>query len=218
MSIGKEFALLFAVLFLPGMLAQGGYVDPQAFDNIAYHVQLLAVSIPQILLVVVLCDLRRPGSSLRFGWRVPNTSDVLPAVVGLAATWVTVAAVSLVAGSILAEGGGPEPTVAWSFERRELIPVALVSTLAIGYREEIFYRAYIADRAEEAQVDVRAALAVGALLFASGHVYQGVMGFILSLAIGLVLATVYYRTKSLHGIAVAHGLYNFIVLLLSGSA
>ncbi|MFW6292301.1 MAG: CPBP family intramembrane glutamic endopeptidase, partial [Spirochaetota bacterium] len=168
--------------------------------------------------VVVLCDLRRPGSSLRFGWRPPNTSDALTAGVGLAATWVTVAAVSLIAGSVFAEGGGPEPTVAWSFERRELIPVALVSTLAIGYREEIFYRAYIADRAEEAQIDARAALAGGALLFATGHIYQGVMGFVLSLAIGLVLATVYYRTRSLHGIAVAHGLYNFAVLLLSGSA
>ncbi len=200
------------------MLAQGGSVDPQAFDSVMYHVQLLAVSIPQILLVVVLCDLRRPGSSLRFGWRVPNQNDALPAIMGLTATWVAVAVVSLVASVILGEGGGPEPTVAWSFERRELIPVALVSTLAIGYREEIFYRAYIADRAEEAEVDVRTALAVGALLFASGHLYQGVMGFVLSLAIGLVLAAVYYRMRSLHGIAVAHGLYNFIVLLLSGSA
>jgi len=180
--------------------------------------ELLAVSIPQILLVVVLCDLRRPGSSVRFGWRPPNTGDTLPAIVGLAATWIVVGAVSLVAGSIFGEGGGPAPTVAWSFERRELIPLALVSTLTIGYREEIFYRAYIADRAEEADVDVRAALAVGALLFATGHLYQGIMGFVLSLAIGLVLGAVYYRTRSLHGIAVAHGLYNFAVLLLSGSA
>jgi hypothetical protein len=217
-SIGKEFALLFAVLFLPGMIAQGGDVDPQAFENLRYLAQLLAVSIPQVLLVVAFSNLRRPGSSQRFGWVTPGTSDVIPAVVSVLAIWVAAGAISLIAELIAGGRGAIEPTIAWSFERRELIPLVLVATLAIGYREEIFYRAYITDRAEEAGVDPRIALAAGALLFAAGHLYQGVMGFLIALTIGLVLAAVYYRTRSLHGIAVAHGLYNFAVLLLSGSA
>ena len=217
MSMGKEFALLFAVLFLPGMIAQGGSVDPQAFDSLAYHIQLLATSIPQILLVVAFSELRRKGSARRFGWVTPGRSDILPGGVALLGVWAVVAVVSLAIGVIGGADGGIEPTVDWSFERTELIPLALVSTLAIGYREEVFYRAYIADRAPEAGVDQRIALAAGALLFAAGHLYQGVAGFVVALAIGLVLAEVYLRTRSLHGIAIAHGLYNFMVLLASSS-
>lgn len=216
-STGKEFALLFAVLFLPGMLAQSDGVDPRAFENVLYHVQLLAVAIPQVLLVVWMSDLRTPGASTRFGWRKPSGSDLIAALVGLVTVWAVVGTVSLLAALIA--GGEPiEPTVAWRFERYDLVPLVLVSTLAIGYREEIFYRAYIADRASEAGVDRRTALAAGAVLFAAGHLYQGVAGFVVALAIGLVLAEVYVRTRSLHGIAVAHGLYNFMVLLASSSA
>lgn len=218
MSVGKEFLLLFAVLFLPGMLAQGGEVDPQSFERVMYHVQILAVALPQILLVVAFSDLRRPGSARRFGWVRPATGDLIPAGIGLVAIWVVVGLISVLAATIAGEAGGPEPTVAWSFTRRELIPLAIVSTLAIGYREEIFYRAYLTDRAEEAGINARTALAAGAFLFASGHVYQGVMGFVIALAIGLVLGEIYFRTRSLHGIAVAHGAYNLIVLLASASS
>ena len=218
MSVGKEFALLFGVLFLPGMLAQGGDVDPQSFESIRYQIQLLAVAIPQILLVVTFSDLRRPGSSRRFGWRRPDRGDLISAFVGITGVLAVVWAVSILAGIITSGGEGTEPVIDWSFERWELIPLVLVSTMAIGYREEIFYRAYITDRAEEAGVDPRFALAGGALLFAAGHVYQGVMGFVIALAIGLLLGAVYLKGRSLHGIAVAHGLYNFLVLLGSASA
>lgn len=216
--MGKEFALLFAVLFLPGMIAQGGSVDPQAFDSLFYHAQLLVTAIPQILLVVAFSELRREGSARRFGWTTPSKADVPPAVTALLGVWAVVGVVSLVIGVFVGADGGLEPTVDWRFERAELIPLALVSTLAIGYREELFYRAYIADRAQEAGVDARLALAAGAVLFAAGHLYQGVAGFVLALAIGLVLAEVYVRTRSLHGIAVAHGVYNFTVLLVSSAA
>jgi len=218
MTVGKEFALLFAVLFLPGMLAQRGSVDPRAFEHVMYHVQLLSVAVPQVLLVVAFSDLRRPGSSARFGWRRPRRDDAVSTGVALLAIWVAVGIVSLVASLAFGDAGAPQPTVEWSFGRRELIPLVLVSTFAIGYREEVFYRAYITDRAEEAQVDPRAALGAGSLLFAAGHLYQGVMGFVLSLVIGLALSAVYLRTRSLHGVAAAHGIYNFVVLLLSGSA
>lgn len=211
-------ALLFAVLFLPGMFAQTDQIDPGAFDRPAYHVQVLLVAVPQVLLVVAMGDIRRPGSSRRYGFRRPQRSDVFTAIVALLASWVTVGLVSLAAGLIGAQTESMQPAVSWTFDRHELLPLALVSTLAIGYREEIFFRAFIADRAEEAGVDARLALGVAALVFALGHIYQGLAGFVVSLTIGLVLAAVYYRTRSLHGVAVAHGLYNLLVLLAAGLA
>lgn len=218
MTIGKELALLFAVLFLPGMFAQAGQIDPGAFENIAYHIQILAVAIPQVLLVVAMGDLRRPGSSRRYGFRPPDRRDLFAGIMGLVATWITVGLVSLAAGLIGADTDSMQPAVSWTFERYELVPLALVSTLAIGYREEIFFRAFVADRAEEAGFDPRLALGIAALVFAAGHIYQGLAGFVVSLAVGMVLAGVYYRTRSLHGVAVAHGLYNLLVLLAAGAA
>ncbi|MFW5684841.1 MAG: CPBP family intramembrane glutamic endopeptidase [Spirochaetota bacterium] len=218
MSVGKEIALLFAVLFLPGMIAQGGRVDPRAFENILYHVQLLVTAVPQVLLVVAVSNLRRPGSAGRFGWNRPGTRDLFVALAGLAAVWVAAALVSLVAGAVAGGAENVGPAVEWTFERPELLPLLVISTLAIGYREEIFYRAYLADRAAEADLHPRVVLAAGALVFATGHLYQGVAGFVMALAIGIVLGEVYLRTKSLHGIAVAHGVYNFLVLVSSTSA
>ncbi len=218
MTVGKELALLFAVLFLPGMLAQTGQIDPGSFESISYHIQILAVAIPQILLVVAVGDLRRPGSSRRYGFRPPDRSDLIAAIIGLVATWVTVGIISLAAGFVATDADAMQPAVSWTFGRYELVPLAAVSALAIGYREEIFFRAFIADRAEEAGVDPRVALGVAALVFAAGHVYQGLAGFVISLAIGMVLAGVYLRTRSLHGVAIAHGLYNLLVLLAAGAA
>jgi uncharacterized protein len=216
-TVGKEFLLLFAVLFLPGMIAQSGVVDGGGFDDLFFHAQLLATAIPQIMLVVAFSELRREGSAGRFGWRRPRASDAVPATAGLLGIWAIVGLLSFVM-SLLGGAEGMEPAVDWSFERRELLPLVLVSTLAIGYREEIFYRAYVADRADEIGTNPRIALAGAALLFAAGHLYQGLAGFIVSLAIGLLLAEVYVRTRSLHGIAIAHGLYNFVVLVGSTSA
>lgn len=217
-SIGKEFALLFAVLFLPGMIAQGSAVDPRAFEDLFYHLQLLATAVPQILLVITFSELRRRGSAHRFGWVRPSPRDAITALAGIAGTWLVVGVISVVAGALTGTPGGAAARVEWSFDRPELIPLVLVSTLAIGYREEVFYRAYIADRAAEARVNPRPALALGAALFAAGHLYQGIMGFVIALAIGLFLGELYLRTRSLHGIAVAHGIYNLLVLLGSGAS
>jgi hypothetical protein len=64
MSVRKEFALLFAVLFLPGIVTQWGPVDAEAFSRLSYHLLVMVVSVPQILLVLYVSDLRVPGP----GW------------------------------------------------------------------------------------------------------------------------------------------------------
>ena len=53
------------------------------------------------------------------------------------------------------------------------------------------------------------------LLFASGHLYQGLPGFAGTLVIGLYLTRLFYSRRNIHLIAITHGLYNFTVLMLS---
>ena len=199
------------------MLAQTASVDPSAFTQVAYHVQLLAISIPQILLVAWLPEASTPGFAGRMGWIRPSRTDVVPTVVGFIAAWVAGIAVSIVATAI----AGPDAFVGgvdWVFDRYELTPLVLVSTLAIGYREEIFYRAYLANRAQDLGVEPRALLYAAVLVFGLGHLYQGVAGFLISAVIGAVFVELYLRYRSLHGIAIAHALFNFVTLLQAGSS
>ncbi|TVQ25748.1 MAG: CPBP family intramembrane metalloprotease [Spirochaetaceae bacterium] len=213
MSPGKEFLLLFSVLFLPGLVSQTVGVDARAFDSAIYHLQILAVSLPQIALVIALAQLRRPGSAAALGWRKLRSTDVGSAALDYVAIVSCVAVIGGVASLIGATDAFGTP-VAWSFSRYELIPLLIVSTLAIGYREEVFYRAYLFDRAAELGLEPTATIVGGALLFAIGHLYQGVAGFVVALVVGVVLGLLYIRQRSLHAIAIAHGAYNLTVLLL----
>ena len=108
-----------------------------------------------------------------------------------------------------------EPTVEWSFTRYSLIPLVVLTSVAIGYREEIFYRAYLTVRGEELGLHPTAIVCGSSALFAVGHLYQGWAGFITAFAIGATLGFAFIWKRSLHGIALAHGLYNAAVLLMS---
>jgi membrane protease YdiL (CAAX protease family) len=54
------------------------------------------------------------------------------------------------------------------------------------------------------------------LLFAVCHIYEGPFGLLNSILAALILSFVYTRYRSLHGVALAHGAYNFIAYVLSG--
>jgi len=220
-QVGKEFALLFSVLFLPGIVSQGAGVDPAGFERVAYHLLVLAVALPQLLIVLYVSDLRIPGSSLRFGWRAPSWKDAGTAALtylGVMGGAITISAIIGAISAFLPEiESAFLPRVMWRFSAPALIPLALISSLAVGYREEVFFRAYLINRSSEIGVSTVGAVGGGAVLFAVGHLYQGVAGFVVALLLGVALGAIYARTRSLHGVAVAHGLYNLTILLISGT-
>lgn len=217
MKLGKEFALLFSVMFLPGMLTQAGPVDPTSWDVLYYHLTLLTIAVPQILLVVYVTELRTPGFGRRLGWRIPEPADFVTLAVAVALLFGALTILSVV-GSLMAERKALwEPVVKWSFTRYELLPFVVLSTMAVGYREEIFYRAYMFARGEEINLHPVVVVAGSSVLFAAGHFYQGWAGFIVALVIGGTFGAVFAWRRSLHAIAIAHGLYNTLVLLASGS-
>ncbi len=218
MKLGKEFALLFSVMFLPGMLTQAGVVDPSSWDGVYYHLTLLAIAIPQILLVVYVTELRTPGFARRLGWHAPRLADVVTLAMAVALLFGALTILTVV-GSLMPEHSALwEPAVKWSFTRNELLPLVVLASIAVGYREEIFYRAYMFARGEE--INLHPAVVVGgsSVLFAVGHLYQGWVGFIVALVIGATFGAVFAWRRSLHGIAIAHGLYNTLVLVASTSA
>ncbi len=214
MGVGKEFGILFAVIFLPGFVSQGMGVDPAGWERIGYHLSLLTLAVPQILLVIYVTELRTPGVARRMGWRRPGWSDVLSGAIALVVLFLLLALMSLVV-SLIGDSSFGAPVVEWQFTRLALLPLVVVSSLAIGYREEIFYRAYCIVRGEEVGLHPLAVIGASSLLFASGHVYQGTAGFVIALLVGIVFGATFHFRRSLHGIAAAHALYNTAVLIQS---
>lgn len=218
MRVGKEAALLFAVLFLPGMLVQGSQVDPNSFESIRYHLNILVVVIPQLFLVLYVAGLSSPGYHKVLGWKRPQLRDIT--VGGLSLALICIVFVVVTAAAAAFEQWFPAEFshgLTWRFSRYALTPLVLVTSMAVGYREEVFFRAYLLNRASELGLHRLASVTLAAFLFALGHLYQGIAAFALTFAIGMVLGFVYLRYRSLHGIAWAHGIFNTISLILSGT-
>ena len=217
MTLGKEFALLFSVMFLPGMLTQAGAVDPSSWNGVYFHLTLLAIAVPQILLLVYVTELRTPGFGRRLGWHAPRPADVVTLAMTVALLFAALSILTVV-GSLMPERSVLwEPTVKWSFTRNELLPLVIVTSMAVGYREEIFYRAYLFVRGEEVNLHPAAVVGGSSVLFAAGHLYQGWAGFIIALVIGATFGAIFAWRRSLHAVAMAHGLYNILVLLTGTS-
>jgi membrane protease YdiL (CAAX protease family) len=52
-------------------------------------------------------------------------------------------------------------------------------------------------------------------LFSICHIYEGPWGFLNAALSGVVLAYAFLRFRSLHGVAIAHALYNILAYVLA---
>ena len=90
----------------------------------------------------------------------------------------------------------------WQFGNPRLIPLVLASCILTGYSEEIFFRAYLVKILKISGLKTFPAAAVSAVLFGSGHFYEGLYAFAATAVIGGFLSFVFAKTKSIHTISV----------------
>ena len=209
-EVCKEILLLFTAFFLPGMLFGGA--DPHAFEQLEHHAMVMIVALPQIGLIVYLLQLQPQLNPAHYGIAPINPRDLLraPAVALLLLLVLALIAVPLSflpgAHRALSEG------FRWQFGRWQFIPLVVLTSILVGYREELFFRGYLIGRLEDIGLSRAAALGGSCVLFGLGHIYQGASGVLITMAIGAVLGIVFVRRRNLHVVALAHGLYNVIVL------
>jgi membrane protease YdiL (CAAX protease family) len=108
------------------------------------------------------------------------------------------------------------PSFRWSYTNYRLAPFTLCACLVTGYREELYFRGYLPTELFRRGMSALPAILVPVFIFAAGHFYQGAVGFAAACLLGLYLTGVFRMSRNLHVPAIAHGLYNFCVLLLSG--
>ena len=210
-----EMTLFFCAFFLPGYLAQGSLAAPSVSLTNPLMMQSILAGLPQFLLMafVVIVPGSTPGS--RWGFVPFTVSDALRTGLLVLACF---AAITPFVALVLALPGDVAHRLGkgfrWGLAGPQQIPLAFLFGVVAGYREEFFFRAYLLSRFEELGVPAYAAVAGSTLLFCTGHFYEGLLAVGITAALGIILAAAWQRRGSLHVVAIAHGLYNALVLCL----
>ena len=213
--------LLFMVFFLPGFLFQNRQISGEIFDSPIFNLYYLVSVIPQILLLLYIISLKGRDSFNKYGITDITCKDAGHGVLyalGVIGILSLVMIVMNLASGIVSEGtdGGVLPVVDWQITNPAILPLVFLTTITTGYSEELFFRSYLLtefiNKDEDNRLQVAAAVS---LLFAAGHIYQGIGGFISTFITGIYFSLIFLKTRRIHPIALAHGFYNFSVLILS---
>lgn len=183
-------------------------------------------SVSQVMLLAVIIGVS--GRSREFGVCTPRPRDFPAAVFVLGVMLLTGRIMALILAFYNPVHGGvvpgfpelPGPSTLPSAlsPGGNLPPVASLAlsagfSLASGYREELFYRAYLLGSCRQRSAPPAAAIAVSVGLFAWGHAYQGLAGMAAATLIGLFLAIAWSRGTSVHALAWGHAAYNLGILM-----
>jgi membrane protease YdiL (CAAX protease family) len=204
MSAYIELCILYVVLFLPATLPGNAPADgPPGFSVTGELVRIFLYNIPSLALVWYLLLKHKPGTMTRP--EPPGRKDLIPflcAFPSLALIGFSIASAAPVFSELPPAGAIAVPLTlpAWI-----ILPISCLST---GYLEESFFRYYLLSKRGELRLGASQSILFSALLFALCHIYEGPWGFLNAALSGIVLAFVFVRYRSLHGIALAHGLYN----------
>lgn len=213
----KEPIILFMVFFLPGFLSQSQVIDGTVFNSVWFNLIYLITVIPQILLVLYLIDKKPSEKIILFGLTRIKYRDLLHSLLYFVGIMIIVLGTGIISFLISSLGQNPVSELPlWEFDNMSLIPLILITCMATGYSEELFFRSYLLSEFHSPGKE-KFVITSTSLIFALGHVYQGLAGFLGTFAIGLFLASIFIRKRNLHTIAIAHGLYNFTVLMISAS-
>ena len=213
-AVRIEVLVLYAVLFLSGLIRLPG-VSPEVsqgvspgFSIAATLARVLLYNIPSLILIWYL--LLRVKSLKDWGIGLPNKNDLLAAVISLPALLFIGLTVAFTASQL---NGTPEAMRLYTPYSVLGWIVLAISCLGTGYLEESFFRFYILSRREELGLSNTSALIFSTIIFAICHIHGGPWAFLNSFLAGIFLCFIFLRYRSLHGIAIAHGLYNLAVFI-----
>lgn len=175
--------------------------------------QGILAGVPQVLLMIYIVRIQPGWSPRRWGLAPLVPLDTVR-VAALGALCLGAGLLLAALPRLLPPSWGPFLLrgLRWSLRSPAEVPLATAFSIVAGYREEFFFRSYLLGRLDEAGLPAWACVALSTALFAAGHIYEGVLGVLITAVIGLGLALAYLRTRSLHVVALAHGLYNVLSL------
>jgi membrane protease YdiL (CAAX protease family) len=87
--------------------------------------------------------------------------------------------------------------------------------LFTGYWEEGLFRLYFLTIGNRAGIRNFVSVLASSLVFAFCHSYEGILGMVNAGIAGILLSAVFLKTRSYHGLALAHALYNILAYVLA---
>lgn len=191
--------IIFLILYNPFMKS-GSVLE----INASYAVKAAAVASIQLLLLFIFIFKIKKYTLKEMGFRVLEARDIGRTALVLGALFLTG-----IAGRLLLPDMGKDFLAVSGDTGLLLIPMFIVAGLA----EELFFRAYMF-RSFEKIISSVPAMTASALVFASGHIYQGIFNVILIFIMGLLLGYFFRKYGSIIVNTVAHFLFNFISVLI----
>jgi len=206
MGIYIEAVILYVVLFFSGAtgaLSYGGVTD--SFSVSAELTGIFIHIIPSLALIWYLLLRVKPAKK----WGIlPVKNDLISGVITLPCLLITGFVTAFASSHISGTSSAALPRVPSTVSGWIIL---CVSCVFAAYLEESYFRFYILSRREELKLGDTQALVISVTLFSICHIYEGPWGFLNAIISGTILAFVFLRYRSLHGIAAAHGLYNITV-------
>jgi len=213
MGIYLEAVILYFVLFLSGSAsffsngsmpaAQTGFSTSAALSGIFMR------SIPSLALIWFL--LLKKKKLKDWGIR-PGLKDLISGIITLPGLliigfMVTYASSKIGETSLKITLYSPSTVPEWI--------ILSLSCLFAAYLEESFFRFYLLSRRNELKISAVCAFALSVALFSICHIYEGPWGFLNAVLSSALLCFMFLRYKSIHGISVAHAMYNIAVYVIN---
>jgi membrane protease YdiL (CAAX protease family) len=200
--------ILYSILFLPSALRPAPPSELADFSVNRELTRIMVYNLPALALIWYLWR----KSARASGIPPLSRGDLFSFFWALPALALTGCCVALMAALFPGMPGGlrigpPEGIIG--------VLVMFVSCISTGYLEESYFRYYLGEKFKEAGLESWAFILTSTALFTLCHFYEGPWGTLNSLLAALILALVYTRFRSLHGLALAHGFYNAGVYLIS---
>jgi membrane protease YdiL (CAAX protease family) len=197
--------ILYFVLFIPGLGAGNAPTEIISFVTGRELSRIVVFNIPALALIWYLLRLNPPGQALKLKpglWDLRSLAFALP---GLLAIGIIISLVSSLLNPTAAAPAveAPNNLLQWL--------VMLLSCITTGYLEESYFRYYLSVRFAGTGVPPWVGVLVSVFLFSFCHIYEGFWGALNAAAAGTLLSVIFMKEKSLHGIALAHGVYNALV-------
>jgi len=211
MGIYIEALILYILLFFPGSTfiftnKEAVVID---FSVTAGLVNIFTFLMPSLALIWYLIYKARKIEI----WAVrPGKKDIISFIITLPCLLITGLAVTFT--GVYIGGHSSEITLKSPSTVIEWI-ILFITCLLSAYLEESYFRYYLLTKREELNLNAASALALSVVMFSICHIYEGPWGFMNAVISGTILGFIFLRYYSLHGIAIAHTLYNISIYVIN---
>jgi membrane protease YdiL (CAAX protease family) len=218
LGIYVESLLIYILLFFSG--SAGSFLNTAAAEGFSSRAELFKIllyCIPSLALIWYLLLRVKKAKE----WNIkPGKNDLISCLITLPCLLITGFSIAFI--SSYTRGADMQVTQNFPSAPAEWTILSFSCILA-AYLEESFFRFYILSRRDELKLGAIPAMIVSVALFSICHIYEGPWGFLNAFLSAVILAFVFLRYNALHGIAIAHGLYNITVyfinaMMLTGGA